>query len=76
MLMHIAPDGWGGPWFLFVPLLWFAFFVAVAVLFRRRWGGWRRWNPAEDVLAERYARGEISAEEYHQRLGVLRRKES
>ena len=74
MLMHLAGDRWGGPWFLFVPLVWFAFFLTVVLLFRRRWGGWHRWSSAEDVLAERYAKGEISADEYHQRLGVLQRK--
>lgn len=29
-------------------------------------------RPAEDILAERFARGEISAEEYQQSLAVLR----
>jgi putative membrane protein len=74
MLMHWAGDGWG-PWFLVFPLLWIAVLVAVGFAFRRgRWGP-HRWSSTEDVLAERYARGEISADEYRQRLGVLRRKE-
>jgi putative membrane protein len=55
-------------------LLWF---VLIAVLFR--WVLWRgpRWHPsgmerARDILAERYARGEISGEEYRERLDQLR----
>jgi uncharacterized membrane protein len=47
--------------------------VAVVLLLRRRghpfWSDARR---AEDLLAERYARGDISADEYTERLAVLR----
>lgn len=74
MLMHWASGGWG-PWFLVFPLFWIAVLIAVGFAFRRgRWGGHRSAS-AEDVLAERYARGEISADEYRQRLAVLRTKE-
>jgi putative membrane protein len=74
MLMSWAGHG-GGPWFLVFPLLWIAVIVAVAFAFR---GGWRRrWHEgasAESVLGERFARGEITAEEYRERRDVLRRK--
>ena len=30
-------------------------------------------SSAEDVLAQRFARGEIDADEYHERIGTLRR---
>jgi putative membrane protein len=67
--------GHGGPWFLFFPLIWIAFVILAVFLFRRGRPGWHA-NPAEDILGERYARGEISADEYRQRLDVLRRKSS
>jgi putative membrane protein len=66
--------GHGGPWFLFFPLLWVGLIVGAFFLFRRRRDQWHT-HPAEEVLGERYARGEISAEEYQQRLGVLRRRD-
>ncbi|HEX6421977.1 MAG TPA: SHOCT domain-containing protein [Acidimicrobiales bacterium] len=61
-----------GPW---VPLLFLVFWIAVLafVVIRFRRGGppWAR-HGGESVLAERYARGEIDADEYRQRRGVLR----
>jgi putative membrane protein len=71
----LAGFGWGGgPWFLFFPLLWIGLFVGAFFLFRRRRDHWQT-HSAEEVLAERYAKGEISADEYRQRLGVLRGRE-
>jgi putative membrane protein len=71
----LAGFGWGGgPWLLFFPLLWIAFIVGAFLLFRRRHDHWQT-HSAEEVLAERYAKGEISADEYRQRLGVLRGRE-
>lgn len=72
MLMEHWAGG-HGPWFLLFPLFWLAVLFVGLWLFRRR-GPWRRTGSAEDVLGERYARGEITAEEYRQRLGVLQRK--
>lgn len=65
--------GWGGgPWFGFI---WFAVWAAVIVgavyLFRRRQDN-RPDQGAEAVLAARYARGDISEDEYRERLAVLR----
>jgi putative membrane protein len=66
----LAHAGWGpGFGFLWIVLIWgvIAFFV-----WRRR--GWRR-DPSgsgEAVLGERYARGEITEDEYRERLRVLK----
>jgi putative membrane protein len=64
--------GWGpGPWLGLVWLLfWVCTFAAVVWWLRRRAGG----RPGEDVLAERYARGDITAEEFRQRLAVLKER--
>jgi putative membrane protein len=77
----VLADDWGNgnhSWFLVVPLLWILlFFVCARFWFWRRgpWGprvaaGRSRATPQE-ILAERYARGEISLEEYRERLGNL-----
>lgn len=69
--------GWGpGGWWPIFPLFWALLWGAVIVaLFRfRRAYGTDRGRSAEDVLAERYARGEITVEEYRERLGVLKEK--
>ena len=65
--------GWGaGPWFLVFPLLWLAVIVGLVFVFRR--SGWRHppTGSGETVLAERYARGEITEDEYRKRVSVLR----
>jgi putative membrane protein len=64
--------GWGaGPGFLVFPLFWLAVIVGLVFLFRRR-RDHRHTEPGEAVLAERYARGEITEEEYRQRASVLK----
>ena len=67
---HDGPWGWGpGPLFLLVPLLfWTAIIVTLVVLARRRW----RDHSGESTLADVFARGEITEEEYRARLAVLR----
>jgi putative membrane protein len=69
--------GWLLLWPL-VPLLWlFGFLVLARFVF---WRGRRGpWAPAQAVdpraiLAERYARGEISVEEYRERLSNLEQR--
>lgn len=81
-------DGWGHPWAggggwmaLWWPLMvlfWIAVIAAVVWLLARRAGssGSAGTDRAKDVLAERFARGQISEEEYEERLGVLRRRHS
>ena len=68
--------GHGGWWWLFGPLmmaLWIGLITA-AVWFVTRGFRQRPRSAAErasDVLAERYARGEINTEEYRERLDQL-----
>ena len=79
-------DGWDGGWLLArlaITVLWIVvvFTIVRFVIFGRfgRWGGRGRggWGPtpmdrARGVLAERYARGEIDAEEYRARSETLK----
>jgi putative membrane protein len=66
--------GWGWLWAPIVLLLWVGFiatvlwFVARTARPRERSGAER----AREVLAERYARGELTTEEYRERLEQLR----
>ena len=63
--------GGPGPWVLLFPLLWLAVIVGLVLLVRRRWCGTDQLRSGRTVLAERYARGEITEEEYRTRAGVL-----
>ncbi len=68
------PGSGGGPWFLLFPLLWIALFATVFLVWRggrsdQRWTG-----SAEEILAERFARAEISADDFRQAREVLRRR--
>jgi putative membrane protein len=66
-------DGWGHGWWPLWPILWLAVIVAVVWFLSRQWGKPRGGGPdrAKEILAERFARGEISSEEYRQRLAEL-----
>jgi putative membrane protein len=68
-------DGWGHGWWPLWPFLWLAVAVAVAVVWflsrRRREPRSGGLDRAREILAERYARGELSSEEYRQRLAEL-----
>lgn len=76
VIAMIGHHGWGGaPWWPLFPLLWFLLWVAVIVtvivLWRRR-----RDHPtrsAQALLAEEFARGNITEEDYEQRLAALQR---
>ena len=68
------PYGWwsGGPffgWFFFIPLIFIAFFAFRFFLWRP-WGWGRGWyyydDPAMETLRQRFARGEITKEQYEQ----------
>jgi len=78
-----GPDGWGwwgghaaGPaWGWIFPLLFLAFWaVLLGLLAWYLLAGRRRstLDEARRILAERYARGELSPDEYRERLGQLR----
>ena len=75
-LTVLAGSGFDGPgaWWPIFPLLWFVLIGGlIFFLIRRGRPQWR--NPGysgESVLAERYARGEISEQEYRERLSVLK----
>lgn len=74
LLAHANGDWHPGPWGPLMLLLWAAVIGAVVWFVVRRArpherGGTER---ASDILAERYARGELSAEEYRERLEQLR----
>ncbi len=62
--------GWS-PWFMLVPLGMFALILLAMLVFWRRggmccgmWGGMGQRRSALDILKERYARGEISKDEF------------
>lgn len=63
----------GGWWWMTIAMVVFWGFVAwVVITLARRPDSDARSRSAEDLLAERFARGEIDDEEYHRRLGALR----
>jgi putative membrane protein len=67
-------NGWGpGGWWPIFPIFWLLFWgVLIFAIFRFRRGRWPAGHSGEGVLAERYARGEISEDEYKERLNVLK----
>ncbi|MDQ5814955.1 MAG: SHOCT domain-containing protein [Actinomycetota bacterium] len=70
MAMH---DHSHGAWGLLFPFVWF-FLIFGAIYFLKRRGGWggHRLDSGESVLAERFARGEITEQEFRERKEVLR----
>ena len=71
--------GFWGPWILFPLLFWggIVFLIAWTVtrIFPKGRGDDRSERPrdsAEEILRERFARGEINAEEYERSLEILR----
>jgi putative membrane protein len=67
MLLAEHGDGWWVVW----PILWLAVIVAVAWFVSRRWRRRDGLDHAREILAERFARGELSGEEYRDRLAQL-----
>ena len=83
----VMGGGWGafGWLWMLIPLLFWGGLIALVVwavvrVFpgQRDSGGFSetRAKPAEEVLKQRFARGEIDAEEYERSLAVLRGEES
>ena len=73
-LLASRPDGWEHGFWPVWPLLWLAVIgLAVWLVVRHRGGGGPSVTErAREILAERYARGEIAGEEYRERLEQLR----
>ncbi|MBA2311349.1 MAG: SHOCT domain-containing protein [Actinobacteria bacterium] len=66
--------GWLWPIF---PLLWVGLIVTAFFFFGRRMRRGMHHHPfhsGESVLAERYARGEVTEQEYRERLAVLKQQ--
>jgi putative membrane protein len=71
----VGPLGHGGPPFFLFPAFFLLVLLATAVVFGvLRRGGWRARSDARAVLADRFARGDIDADEYRSRLAELSRK--
>jgi putative membrane protein len=71
--MWAGHAGGPGPWFLVFPLVWLMIVGGVVFLLlsrRHRWAA----RSGEAALGERYARGEISEEEFRKRQSVLRQR--
>jgi putative membrane protein len=74
--MMLAGSNWdhGGFWWFPFTLLWVAVLGGVIWLAVRAMRTQRSdTQRATDILAERYARGEVSSEEYRERLEELRK---
>ena len=59
-----------GHWWIVFPILW-AVLIATAIFLLWRRGRRPPDDPAKRILGERFARGEISADEYRERLALL-----
>lgn len=71
----VGPYGHGGPPVFLFPVFFLLVLLATAVVFGvLRRGGWRARSDARAVLADRFARGDIDADEYRSRLAELSRK--
>ena len=73
--LHAGWDG-PGPW---IGLAWLVVFLTIAAFVAFRASRWRRYGiehrrhgSAEAALAERFARGEITEDEYRKTRAVLR----
>jgi putative membrane protein len=67
-----SPRAGGGLW-LIIPLLWITVIgLLVWLVARRRSPAADPTDRAREVLAERYAQGELSTDEYRERLDNLR----
>ncbi len=71
-------DGWGwGAWLvmtIFMVVFWGLVAWVVVTVIRGSSGTERPRDSAEDILAERFARGELDESEYTGRLDALRSK--
>ena len=71
-LLSNQTGDWGHPWWPSWLLFWAALIgAAIWLIVRRRDRRGDPLDPARGVLAERYARGELTGEEYRERLNQL-----
>jgi putative membrane protein len=63
---------WHGHWWIVFPILWLLLFAVLIALFWRRGRAPHDGDSPRRILGERFARGEISVEEYRDRLAQLR----
>lgn len=77
-MYHYGLGWWWG--FPFEPLIWIAVWILIIYLIFGRRHRWERYHgdskkdmTAEEVLADRFARGEIDEKEYEKRLEVLKK---
>jgi len=72
-LFVYANSSHDGHWWIVFPILWGLLIAAAIYLLWRRSGRGPRdgGGPAKRILGERFARGEISADEYRERLAQL-----
>jgi putative membrane protein len=64
--------GWGGPWWVVFPLLWIALIATVVWLVARNRRRDSTMERPMEILAARYARGEVDTDEYRRRLDEIR----
>lgn len=73
---HVGDFGWAGggagPWWAILPLLWIAVIATVIWLVARQRGRTSVVGRPLEILAARYARGEIDADEYRRRHDEIR----
>ncbi|HXM54843.1 MAG TPA: SHOCT domain-containing protein [Candidatus Dormibacteraeota bacterium] len=72
---HAGPAAGWWPFFWIFPAAWLALWAVLAGLLVWYLVAGRRRSALDDarrILAERYARGELSPDEYRERLGQLR----
>ena len=62
-------------WWIVAPFFWALWLAVLGTILYFVFRGKRRWSGdhrAKAILAERFARGEISTEEFHERMDALR----
>ena len=69
-----GPDLFWGPWLIWPVLFWITiiWLMKLGVSRRAHFRRHRSGNRAEGILRERFARGEITADEYERSIGALR----
>lgn len=69
--------GWGMGFFPFMPVIWIIIWVLIFVVIYRNYDkrhnhGREEQQSAEDILKERFAKGEINEKEFKEKMKVLR----